>query len=260
MQMRPEKGNAPGGRSPEALDGTNQFGKDSTVGDSIQHSACKVIAAPFHGAQLYVVEHEGQPYTPMKPIVEGMGLSWQPQHRKLTANQARWGITDLVIPSGGGAQVMTCAPLRKLPGWMASVEVGKVKKPSVRERVIQYQNECDDALWKYWNDGVAVRRMPGDGGKQSTPHDRLPLYHFAIDTVIKHRLPFNKVYALVNLFAGVRRFKEMTKDQSSEAADFCLRFTEGRDTRNDWHRITDNQIRMHGAPRQLDMVQRLLLS
>jgi hypothetical protein len=105
-----------------------------------------------------------------------------------------------------------------------------------------------------------ARKPSAVGGDLSTPYDRLPLYHFAIDTVIKHRLPFNKVYALVNLFAGVRRFKEMTKDQSSEVADFCLRFTEGRDTRNDWQRITDNQIRMHGAPRQLDMVQRLLLS
>ena len=260
MSTWPEKGNAPGGRSPEALDGTNQFGKDSTVGDSIQHSACKVIAAPFHGAQLYVVEHDGQPYTPMKPIVEGMGLDWKSQHRKLAANGLRWGMVELTIPSAGGAQAASSLPIRKVAAWLATIEPGKVKSPEVRARVIQYQNECDDALWKYWNDGVAVRRMPGDGDKQSTPHDRLPLYHFAIDTVIKHGLPFNKVYALVTLFAGVRRFKEMTKDQSSEVADFCLRFTEGRDTRNDWQRITDNQIRMHGAPRQLDMVQRLLLS
>ena len=32
------------------------------------------ITVPFHSAELYLVEHEGQPYTPMKPIVEGMGL------------------------------------------------------------------------------------------------------------------------------------------------------------------------------------------
>ncbi|MEN5181781.1 phage antirepressor N-terminal domain-containing protein [Comamonas testosteroni] len=116
----------------------------------------KTIPISFHGAELYVVEHNNQPYTPMKPIVEGMGLAWQPQHRKLTANRARWGITELVIPSAGGSQAMTCAPLRKLPGWMSNIEVGKIKSHEVRSRVVQYQDECDDVLWQYWNDGIAI--------------------------------------------------------------------------------------------------------
>ncbi|MBZ9133183.1 hypothetical protein H5U46_25280, partial [Escherichia coli] len=30
-----------------------------------------IINVPFHGADLYVVNHNGEPYTPMKPIVEG---------------------------------------------------------------------------------------------------------------------------------------------------------------------------------------------
>ena len=30
------------------------------------------ITVPFHNAELYLVEHEGQPYTPMKPIVDGI--------------------------------------------------------------------------------------------------------------------------------------------------------------------------------------------
>jgi hypothetical protein len=51
---------------------------------------------------------------------------------------------------------MMCIPLRKLPGWLMSIEPGKVKDAAVRSRVIQYQNECDDALWQYWNDGIAV--------------------------------------------------------------------------------------------------------
>ena len=35
------------------------------------------IAVPFHNAELYVVEHKGQPYTLMQTIVEGMGLDWK---------------------------------------------------------------------------------------------------------------------------------------------------------------------------------------
>lgn len=33
------------------------------------------ITVPFHGSALYVVNHNGEPYTPMKPIVEGMGMT-----------------------------------------------------------------------------------------------------------------------------------------------------------------------------------------
>lgn len=40
------------------------------------------ITVPFHSTELYLVEHNGQPYTPMKPIVEGMGLDWKSQYAK----------------------------------------------------------------------------------------------------------------------------------------------------------------------------------
>lgn len=99
-----------------------------------------------------------------------------------------------------------------------------------------------------------------DGDKRSTSQDRLPLYHFAVDAVIKHRLMFSKVYTFLNLYAGSHSFREMTKEQTAEVADFCDRFALGQDTRNDWQRITDNKTRLHGESPQLDMVQKLLLS
>lgn len=107
---------------------------------------------------------------------------------------------------------------------------------------------------------AATRAPVVDGHKRSNTQDRLPLYHFAIDTVIKHRLMFSKVYTLINLFAGTTSFQEMTKEQSAQVADFCDRFALGQDTRNDWQRITDNKTRLHGESPQLDMVQKLLLS
>ena len=64
----------------------------------------------------------------------------------------------------------------------------------------------------------------------------------------------------MNLYAGSLSFREMTKAQSAEVADFCDRFMLGQDTRNDWQRITDNQAKLHGESPQLDMVQKLLLS
>lgn len=36
-----------------------------------------MMTVPFHGDSLYVVNHNGEPYVPMKPVVEGMGLDWK---------------------------------------------------------------------------------------------------------------------------------------------------------------------------------------
>ena len=131
--------------------------------NSTEACATRAITVPFNGAELYVVEHNGQPFTPMKPIVESMGLTWHGQHRKLMQGYShhentsgRWGMVIMTIPLQGGAQEMLTMPLRKLPGWMATLEPSRIKNSDVRARVIQYQNECDDVLWQYWNDGIAI--------------------------------------------------------------------------------------------------------
>lgn len=93
----------------------------------------------------------------------------------------------------------------------------------------------------------------------STVGDRVPLYYSAIDTVLRHKLMFNRVYLLLNLFAGSRRFKEMTKEQVGELVEFCDRFAINQDTRADWQRIQENQVKLYGEPKQLDMVQKLLI-
>lgn len=52
------------------------------------------ITVPFHNAELYLVEHDGQPYTPMKPIVEGMGLAWQSQLAKTECQSSTMGYNE----------------------------------------------------------------------------------------------------------------------------------------------------------------------
>lgn len=127
--------------------------------------ADRTINVPFYGAHLYIVNHNGEPYTPMKPIVEGMGMAWQTQHRKLT-ERFKKGITEMVIPSAGGAQSMLCLSLRKLNGWLQTISPNKVR-PEIRDKVIQYQEECDDVLYEYWTKGEvknprkAVKTLPG---------------------------------------------------------------------------------------------------
>ena len=134
-----------------------------------------LIPVPFRGATLYLVDQADTPYVPMRPIVEGMGLAWQSQHVKLTENpRFSSTVTEIVTVAEDGKQrAMTCLPLRKLPGWLMTISPNKVK-PEIRETVIAYQNECDDALWDYWTKGHAER-------KPSTPQSFADALQLAAD-------------------------------------------------------------------------------
>lgn len=108
-----------------------------------------LVNVEFYGDQLMIVNHNGEPYVPMKPVVENMGLAWQSQLYKVSKNPKRWGITKMVIPTQSGMQEMVCLPLRKLFGWLATVSPNKVN-PSIKDKIIRYQDECDNVLWQYW--------------------------------------------------------------------------------------------------------------
>jgi len=41
------------------------------------------ITVPFHNAELFLIEHNGQPFTPLRQIVQGMGLDWASQFTKI---------------------------------------------------------------------------------------------------------------------------------------------------------------------------------
>ncbi|ELE2165256.1 phage antirepressor N-terminal domain-containing protein [Vibrio fluvialis] len=117
------------------------------------------ITVPFHGSNLTIVDHNGEPYTPMKSIVEGMGMDWSTQARKLRSTPERWGVVMMTIPSIDANNSVTCIPLRKLFGWLQTLQPNRVRE-DIRDKVIQYQNECDDVLWKYWTKQHETPVMP----------------------------------------------------------------------------------------------------
>lgn len=128
---------------------------------------------PFHGDTIFVVDHQGEPLAPVRPIVENIGLEWSAQRQKLTANRPRWGVSMIDTPSAGGLQKTLCIPVRKLAGFLATINPAKVRN-DLRAKIICYQNECDDALWNYWTKGEAKRpdasAQPHQPDLFSAPH------------------------------------------------------------------------------------------
>lgn len=120
----------------------------------------------FHGDTIYVVDHQGEPFAPLRPIVENIGLDWPGQSSKLARNRARWGVEMISTPSASGLQKTLCIPVRKLAGFLATINPAKVRN-DLRAKIICYQNECDDALWNYWTTGQAKRPA-----SPAQPHQR----------------------------------------------------------------------------------------
>lgn len=186
------------------------------------------INVPFHGANLYVVNHNGEPYTPMKPIVEGMGMAWQTQHRKLTERFSK-GITEMVIPSAGGSQSMTCLALRKLNGWLQTINPKKVK-PEIRDKVVQYQEECDDVLYEYWTKGLVVN--PRKTTKKALPGKITLEQQEAVKQLVMNRgkaLPKeNQAKAIITMWSALKThfgcsYKEISEDQFTDALSLAAR-------------------------------------
>ena len=103
----------------------------------------------FHGNTLFLIPHKGEPFTPMRPIVEGMGMDWASQYRKLSTNKERWVVVMLTTTVEGQRKEVVCMPVRKLPAYLGTISPAKVR-PELKDRIITYQNECDNVLWKHW--------------------------------------------------------------------------------------------------------------
>jgi len=164
-------------------------------------------AVPFHNHNLFLTEYDGQPYTPMKPIVSGMGLDWKSQYAKLKANAKRWGMVIITTPSKGGIQSMASMPLRKLPAFLCSIHSSKVK-PELRETIEFYQDECDNALWDYWSKGHAVN-----------PRVTInPAQQHIIQEKVKALAADNKAYP--KYYGAIKRHFKIAKYDQLLAKDF----------------------------------------
>lgn len=173
------------------------------------------ITVPFHNTELLLVEHNGQPYTAMRPIVENIGLDWKTQLIKI---KQRFNSVVGEIPTTGkdGKQYkMLCLPLKKLFGWLMTISPNKVK-PELRDTVIKYQEECDDVLWDYWIKGQASNPRPKTHKSERTPlHDA----HALLVAKTKH-LNSSEAWKIINQRFGTNHIDEIPYDMIPVAVEY----------------------------------------
>ena len=116
----------------------------------------QTIQIDFRGDEVTVVVKDNIPYVALKPIAEALGLAWNSQVRNIKRSRIlSKGMLNLSIPSDGGEQEMTCLPLKYLNGWLFRIDLSRYTGERL-ERLEEYQAECYDVLFDYFQHGGAV--------------------------------------------------------------------------------------------------------
>ncbi len=117
----------------------------------------ETLKTDFLGKEITLVNNNGIPYVAMREIVEGIGLDWKGQHKKLSNQMDKFSCGHISTTGSDGKKYeMLCMPIKKLNGWLFSINPNKVR-PDLKKRLEDYQEECFLALWDYWTTGIARR-------------------------------------------------------------------------------------------------------
>ncbi len=103
----------------------------------------------FYGDELRVFLVEDEPYIPVRPICDYLGVSWSGQRERIMrdvvmAESVRFVRVTRTNSSGGRPELL-CLPLKYLNGWLFGISASRVKE-ELREKIVQYQRECYEVL------------------------------------------------------------------------------------------------------------------
>ena len=111
----------------------------------------EIYLTKVNGVNWAVVNGSDEQLVPMKPICEALGITLQSQLEKLK-NHPLFTSTirlSLTVGADGKEREMACIPLSHLTGWMVTIHPSNVKE-EVRERLVEFQNECVKVLHEYF--------------------------------------------------------------------------------------------------------------
>jgi hypothetical protein len=110
----------------------------------------QIVIINFRGTELFAYLMGGIVFVALKPIVEGMGLDWSAQYRRVQRTPVlAEGIAKMATPLSQGNE-MICLRLNLLHGWLLTINSSQVR-PELRAKVELYQRECYDVLYRHFS-------------------------------------------------------------------------------------------------------------
>lgn len=137
-------------RPPRALN-NNPYEKVYCMSNSstpTPETTATMKSVAFYGDHITTIAWSDNHYVAMRPIVDTLGLSWGSQSEKL--DDERYSVIRIPCGTPGGTQQTICIPLKKLNGWLFSINPNKVRA-DLRDKLIRYQEECFEVLYQYWH-------------------------------------------------------------------------------------------------------------
>ncbi|MGP9499593.1 MULTISPECIES: phage antirepressor N-terminal domain-containing protein [unclassified Halomonas] len=201
------------------------------------------ISINFHGAHIPTFNVAGIVRVAMKPICDSIGLEWHGQRQRIKRNPVlSKGAVMITAPSKGGLQKVLTLPLSKLNGWLFGVDAARVK-PEVRDKLIEYQEECFEVLSDYWQKGGS------ENPRFTSIEDRKPLNR-AVRTLANLRsaqgesADYAGMWKLVNGYLGLAHIE----DASPEQLDRAMMFVQDSIERESAKIIEGDYISRHALP------------
>jgi len=111
----------------------------------------KINHLVFANNQLCWIEKDNQHFVPLRPICEALTLDWKNQYRNLQDDVVLNSTVVVVttVAQDGKQREMICIPLNYLNGWLFKINPARYEGER-RERIIKYQKECYEALFKHF--------------------------------------------------------------------------------------------------------------
>lgn len=105
----------------------------------------QLVQVDFRGDTIEVVDNG----VSVNAICRNLGIDANYQRQKIQCDESfESKFSDIEINCI--SQRVLCIPLSKLNGWLFSINPNKVK-PEVRQKLIDYKNECFDVLYRHFN-------------------------------------------------------------------------------------------------------------
>ena len=173
---------------------------------------------PFNGQQILTAVAAGVTYVAMRQIVENIGIDWTGQSVKLRKMKDKFNCRDIsMVAADGKLRKLLCIPLKKLNGWLFSINPEKVRA-DIRDKLIQYQEECFTVLHDYWAKGKAENAR-----KKTSVDDRTPLRDAVNMLVSKKHLMYPEAYAMIHQRFNVESIEELDASQIPQAVEYIHR-------------------------------------
>lgn len=173
---------------------------------------------PFNGQQIITAMAAGIAYVAMKPVVENLGMSWSTQQTKLMKQLEKFNCVHMnMVAADGKLRKLLCLPLKKLNGWLFSINPEKVRA-DIRDKLIKYQEECFTVLHDYWTKGEVKNPR-----KKTTVDERTPLRDAVNMLVSKRHMMYPEAYAMIHQRFNVESIEDLDANQIPDAIEYVHR-------------------------------------